>query len=310
MKVLVTGGAGFIGSHVVDRLITEGHQAVVVDDLSLGRRQNINPRAKFYQMDICHEGLMELFQQERPDVVNHHAAQVNLRLSVEDPLSNARVNLLGSLNLLESSRRTGVKKFIYISSGGAIYGEPKKLPVSEEDPICPLSPYGLHKYMVELYLPLYYENHGLRYTILRYPNVYGPRQDPKGEAGVVAIFSQQMLRGEQPVIFGDGSKTRDYVFIEDIVHANMLVMDGGDQETYNLGWGREVTDQEIFDQVRETLASDIQPIYGEKRPGEIDYISLDSSKIKKSLGWTPRIPLEEGIPIAAEYYKKEEAERS
>ncbi|TKJ29237.1 UDP-glucose 4-epimerase, partial [bacterium (candidate division B38) B3_B38] len=148
MKVLVTGGAGFIGSHVVDRLIKEGHQVVVMDDLSMGRRQNINPRAKFYQMDICHEGLTELFQQERPDVVNHHAAQVNLRLSVEDPISDARVNLLGSLNLLESSRKTGVKKFIYISSGGAIYGEPKKLPVREDDPIRPLPPYGLHKYMV------------------------------------------------------------------------------------------------------------------------------------------------------------------
>ncbi|MDH5406309.1 MAG: NAD-dependent epimerase/dehydratase family protein [Candidatus Aminicenantes bacterium] len=310
MKVLVTGGAGFIGSHVVDSLIKEGHDVIVVDDLSMGRRQNINPRAKFYQMDICHEGLTELFQQERPDVVNHHAAQVNLRLSVEDPLSDARVNLLGSLNLLESSRRTGVKKFIYISSGGAIYGEPKKLPVSEDDPICPLSPYGLHKYMVELYLPLYYQSYGLRYTILRYPNVYGPRQDPKGEAGVVAIFSQQMLRGQQPVIFGDGSKTRDYVFVEDIVHANMLVMDGGDQQAFNLGWGREVTDQEIFDGVREALASDIQPIYGEKRPGEIEHIYLDSSKIKTSLGWTPRIPLEEGIPMAVEYYQREEAERS
>ncbi len=310
MKVLVTGGAGFIGSHVVDRLITEGHQAVVVDDLSLGRRQNINPRAKFYQMDICHEGLIELFQQERPDVVNHNAAQVNLRLSVENPLSDARVNLLGSLNLLECSRRTGVKKFIYISSGGAIYGEPKKLPVREEDPIFPLSPYGLHKYMVELYLPLYYQSYGLRYTILRYPNVYGPRQDPRGEAGVVAIFSQQMLRGERPTIFGDGSKTRDYVFVVDIVHANMLVMDGGDQQAFNLGWGREVTDQEIFDRVRDALSADIQPIYGEKRPGEIDHIALKSSKIKRSLGWTPRIPLEEGIPMAVEYYKKEEAESS
>ncbi|MFB0518121.1 MAG: NAD-dependent epimerase/dehydratase family protein, partial [Acidobacteriota bacterium] len=262
MKVLVTGGAGFIGSHVVDYLIAEGHEVVVVDNLSMGRRQNINPRAKFYQMDICHEGLKELFQKERPDVVNHHAAQVNLRLSVEDPLSDAGVNLLGSLNLLESSRRTGVKKLIYISSGGAIYGEPKKLPVREEDPICPLSPYGLHKYMVELYLSLYFQSYGLHYTILRYPNVYGPRQDPKGEAGVVAIFSQQMLRGEQPVIFGDGSKTRDYVFVEDIVEANILAMEEGDQETYNLGWAREVTDQEIFDRVREALASDIQPIYG------------------------------------------------
>jgi len=304
MKVLVTGGAGFIGSHLVDRLLKEGHQVVVVDDLSMGRRENINPQAKFYQMDICHEGLLEIFQEERPNVVSHHAAQVNLRLSVEKPLFDARVNLLGSLNLLECSRKAGLKKLIYISSGGAIYGEPKKLPVGEENPVSPLSPYGLHKYMVELYLPLYYETYGLNYTILRYPNVYGPRQNPRGEAGVVAIFSQQMLRGERPTIFGDGSKTRDYVFVDDIVAANLLVMEAGDQQIYNLGWGREVTDQEVFDQVREALACDIQPIYGEKRPGEIDHISLDSSKIKRSLGWEPRIPLKEGIQITVEYYKK------
>ena len=305
MKVLVTGGAGFIGSHVADRLIKEGHQVVVVDDLSLGRRENLHPKAKFHHLDICYEGLIELFQQEKPDIVNHHAAQVNLRLSVEDPLFDARVNLLGSLNLLECSRQTGVKKFIYISSGGAIYGQAKRLPVREEDPLSPLSPYGLHKYMVELYLPLYYQTYGLPYTILRYPNVYGPRQDPKGEAGVVAIFSQQMLRGERPTIFGDGSKTRDYVFVHDIVEANLLAMQGGDQQTYNLGWGREVTDQEIFDRVRDALTSDMQPIYGEKRPGEIDHISLDSTRIKSSLGWQPHIHLEEGIPIAVAYYKKE-----
>ncbi len=305
MKVLVTGGAGFIGSHLVDRLLKEGHQVVVVDDLSMGGRDNINPQANFYQMNICHEGLMELFQEERPDIVNHHAAQVNLRLSVEKPLFDARVNLLGSLNLLECSRKTGVKKLIFISSGGAIYGEAKRLPVREENPVSPLSPYGLHKYMVELYLPLYYETYGLNYTILRYPNVYGPRQDPKGEAGVVAIFSEQMLKGERPTIFGDGSKTRDYVFVDDIVEANLLVMEAGDQETYNLGWGREVTDQEIFDQVRGALDCDIQPIYGEKRPGEIDHISLDSTRIKRSLGWQPRIPLKEGVPIAVEYYQRE-----
>ena len=305
MKVLVTGGAGFIGSHVVDRLIKEGHQVVAVDDLSLGRQENLHPKVKFYHLDICHEGLIELFREEKPDIVNHHAAQVNLRLSVENPLFDAQVNLLGSLNLLESSRHTGVKKFIYISSGGAIYGQAKRLPVREEDPISPLSPYGLHKYMVELYLPLYYQTYGLPYTILRYPNVYGPRQDPKGEAGVVAIFSQQMLRGERPTIFGDGSKTRDYVFVDDIVEANLLVMQGGDQQTYNLGWGREVTDQEIFDRVRDALACHIQPIYGDKRPGEIDHISLDITRIKRSLGWQPRIPLEQGIPIAVEYYKRE-----
>lgn len=306
MKVLVTGGAGFIGSHVVDRLLEEDHQVAVVDDLSTGKERNLNPDATFYKLDICDFiALEEVFRLERPQIVNHHAAHVDVRRSVKEPSFDARVNILGSLNLLELSRRHGVEKFIYISTGGAVYGEPRYLPVDESHPIQPISPYGVSKHAGELYLIAYREAFGMRSTILRYPNVYGPRQDPHGEAGVVAIFSELMLVGERPTIFGDGGKTRDYVYVDDIVRANLLVMDrSGDGEIYNLGWGKEVTDFEIFRAVRDAVGAKVEPIYGEKRPGEVERICLDSTKARQELGWEPTVPLEEGIPRAVEYYRR------
>ncbi|MCD6452021.1 MAG: NAD-dependent epimerase/dehydratase family protein [Acidobacteria bacterium] len=304
MKILVTGGAGFIGSHLVDHLIDLGHEVVVVDDLSFGRRENINPKAKFYQIDIRSPELGEILKKEHPDIVNHHAAQVNLRRSMEEPLFDAEVNAVGSLNLIHQSAEAGVSKLIYSSTGGALYGEPKVIPATEDHPIAPLSLYGVHKYIVEHYLRLYSTSHNLRYTVLRYGNVYGPRQNPKGEAGVVAIFSLKMLRGERPVIFGDGSKTRDYVYIEDVVRANILALEGGDNEVFNVGTGLEVTDQEIFDKVREKVGCDIEPIYGEKRPGEIDHIALAYTKIKKTLGWEPKVSLDEGVSRAVSYYRE------
>jgi len=303
MKFLITGGAGFIGSHIVDRLIEEDHQVVVIDNLSFGCKENLNPHAQFYKIDIRDKDLIDIFIKEQPNVVNHHAAQVNLRYSVENPIFDAEVNILGSINLLECAVKSGVNKFIYSSTGGAVYGEPDKMPVKETHEIRPISQYGINKHTVEHYLHLYFINYQLNYTILRYPNVYGPRQKPHGEAGVVAIFSQQMLRGERPTIFGDGSKTRDYLFVSDVVEANMLVINQGDGETYNLGWGEEITDYQIFKAVRDAIGCQIEPIYGQKRKGEIDRISLDCSKIKEQLGWSPKIPLEEGAPIAVEYYR-------
>ena len=304
MKTLVTGGAGFIASHLVDRLIGEGHSVVVVDNLSAGRFENVNKSATFYKIDICNSTALELiFKKERPEVVNHHAAQVNVRKSVDTPMYDANVNILGSLNLCELSRKFQVKKFIYASTGGAVYGEPKRLPVKETCPVEPISQYGASKHTVEHYLYIFYKLYGLNFTVLRYPNVYGPRQSPHGEAGVIAIFSEQILKNKRPTIFGDGSKTRDYVYVGDIITANMTVLNNsGNGEIYNLGWGREITDYEVFETVRRALLSNIEPIFGQKRPGEIEHISLDSSKATKALGWKPKITFEEGVNLATKYY--------
>lgn len=304
MKTLVTGGAGFIASHLVDRLIDEGHSVVVVDNLSAGRFENVNKSATFYKIDICNSTALELiFKKERPEVVNHHAAQVNVRKSVDTPMYDANVNILGSLNLCELSRKFQVKKFIYASTGGAVYGEPKSLPVKETCPVEPISQYGVSKHTVEHYLYIFYKLYGLNFTVLRYPNVYGPRQSPHGEAGVIAIFSEQILKNKRPTIFGDGSKTRDYVYVGDIITANMTVLNNsGNGEIYNLGWGKEITDYEVFETVRRAFLSNIKPIFGQKRPGEIEHISLDSSKATKALGWKPKITFEEGVNLATKYY--------
>ncbi|MCF6157363.1 MAG: NAD-dependent epimerase/dehydratase family protein [wastewater metagenome] len=306
MKILVTGGAGFIASHLVDRLITEGHHVIVIDNLSAGRRENVHPKALFYKIDICDAAaLEEVFRRETPDIINHHAAHVNVRKSVEMPVYDASINILGSLNLCELWRKYQVKKFIYVSTGGAVYGEPKSLPVKETNPIEPLSQYGVSKHTVEHYLSIFHKLYGLHFTILRYPNVYGPRQSPHGEAGVVAIFSELILKNMSPTIFGDGTKTRDYVFVDDIVTANLAVMDDrGNGEVYNLGWGKEISDLDVFYAVRRALKSNIEPIFGQKRPGEIDHISLDSTKAAKELNWKPKIHFEEGVQVATEYYQK------
>lgn len=305
MKILVTGGAGFIASHLVDRLIAEGHDVVIVDNLSAGRKENINPKALFYETDICDNlKLEEVFRKERPEIVNHHAAHVNVRKSVEMPTYDANINILGSLNLCELSKKYQVKKFIYVSTGGAVYGEPKNLPVQETCPVEPLSQYGVSKHTVEHYLSIFNKLYGLNFTILRYPNVYGPRQSPHGEAGVVAIFSELILQNKRPTIFGDGSKTRDYVYVDDIITANMLVIgDRGNGEIYNLGWGREISDLEVFLEVKRALASAIEPVFSKKRPGEIDHISLDSTKAKRELNWIPKIHFGKGIELSTQYYK-------
>ena len=306
MKILVTGGAGFIASHLVDRLVANGHHVVVVDNLSAGRRENVNPKALFYEVDICDAtSLEEVFKKEKPEVVDHHAAHVNVRKSVEMPAYDANINILGSLNLCELSKKYQVKKFIYVSTGGAVYGEPKVLPVKETCPVEPLSQYGVSKHTVEHYLSIFYKLYGLDFTILRYPNVYGPRQSPYGEAGVVAIFSELLLQNIRPTIFGDGTKTRDYVYVDDIINANTIVLNNvGNGEIYNLGWGKEISDLEVFQTVRRALASDIEPIFGEKRPGEIDHISLDSSKAMDKLKWKPTVTFVEGIKLATKYYQK------
>ena len=304
MKVLLTGGAGFIGSHITDRLVEEAHGVVVIDNLSTGYQRNVNPHAKFYKIDITDaEALDQVFALEKPNIVSHHAAQVDVRRSMDDPKFDATVNVLGILNILQLCVKYKAKKIVFASTS-AVFNEPVYLPMDERHPVDPLSAYGVTKYTAELYLRLYSETYGLRYTAFRYGNVYGPRQDPHGECGVVAIFSEQMLTGVQPTIFGDGSKTRDYIFVDDIVQANMIAMSGlGDGEVFTLGWGKEITDFEVFDTVRKAVNIQVEPIYSKKRPGEVDRICLDSSKAQDQLKWKPKVDFREGIPLAVEYYR-------
>lgn len=304
MKVMVTGGAGFIGSNLVDRLIDEGHAVVVVDDLSTGREKNLHPEAVFYRQDIRDESLEAVFANEGVEAIFHLAAQMDVRKSVADPVYDARVNILGTINLLESALKHGLKRFVYASTGGAVYGEPRFMPVTEDHPINPDCQYGISKHTVEHYLYVYNRLRGLNWTALRYPNVYGPRQNPHGEAGVVAIFIQLLSSGRQCTIFGDGSKTRDYVYIDDVVEANIIALERGDNACYNLGWGTEVSDFTIFDTVRASLGLEDEPRYEDVRAGEIFHICLEASKIRKQLGWAPKVSLEDGVARTIEWYRR------
>ncbi|MCI0395968.1 MAG: NAD-dependent epimerase/dehydratase family protein [Chloroflexi bacterium] len=307
MKVLVTGGAGFIGSHVVDLYLENGYEVVVVDNLSTGRLANLNPTATFYNMDIRSPRLGELFDQERPDFVSHHAAQIDVRRSVADPGYDAEVNIIGSINLLECARRYETQHFIYISSGGAVYGEPVYLPCDEEHPINPLSQYGASKHAVEHYLYLYHANYGLPYTVLRYPNVYGPRQDPDGEAGVVAIFTGRMLSGDEVIINGDGRQERDFVFVGDCARANLLALANGNGcEIYNLGSERGTSVNALFSILQQVTGYERQPIYGPAKVGETRCIYLDATYARRQLGWEPTVTLEEGLELTASYFRSKE----
>lgn len=306
MKILVTGGAGFIASHVVDAYIEAGHQVAVVDNLSTGRRDNLNNQAVFYEMPIQSESLERCFKEFQPDIVNHHAAHIDLRKSVDDPMFDAESNIMGTLNLLKNAVKYSTRKIIFASTGGAIYGDPELNPVAESSDPTPLSPYGAGKLASEHYLRIWKHLFNLDYTIFRYPNVYGPRQDPKGEAGVVAIFSLMMLRGETPCIFGDGSKTRDYLFVEDLVRANILALTEGSGETLNLGWGREISDQLVFDTVRDAVQFDQQPRYEPVRAGEVYRIALDAKRADKVLQWVPEVPFEQGVEKTVRFYREKE----
>ncbi len=303
MKILVTGGAGFIGSHIVDRFLELGHDLAVVDNLATGKREHVNAEAAFHEVDIRDAALDEVFRTERPEVVVHHAAHIDVRRSVSDPAYDAGVNVLGSLNLLECARRAGTRKVLYAGTGGALFGEAQYLPVDEAHPIDPISPYGVSKHTVEHYLFTYRVNFGLDFTVLRYPNVYGPRQDPHGEAGVVAIFALQLLEGKQPTIFGDGTKTRDYCYVGDIVQANVLALEAGTGGVYNIGRGIEVSDQGIFEAVRDAVGSSMEPAYGPPRAGEVEHIALDAACARRELGWEWQVDLSDGVGRAVAFYQ-------
>lgn len=303
MKVLVTGGAGFIGSHVVDRLLQEGHDVVVVDNLVTGKRKNVPKAVQFYKLDIENPKLERIFRNERPSVVFHLAAQMNVRRSVEDPMFDAQVNVLGTLNVLEQASKHGARKVIFSSSGGAIYGEQLAFPAPETHITQPLSPYGISKLCGEHYLSYYHRLSGIQVVSLRYANVYGPRQDPEGEAGVVAIFIQKMLRGEQAVVNGNGRQTRDFVFVEDVVESNLMAMGPSVEGVYNVGTGIETSVNDLYKIVVELTKVDFKEVHGPAKRGEQARSVIDSTKLHRDLGWEPKVDLREGLRRTVEYFR-------
>jgi len=301
MRILVTGGAGFIASHIVDAFVSSGHTVGVVDDLSSGKRENINPKALFFEVDIRdREKLEEVFKAFKPEIVDHHAAQINVRRSVEDPVYDASINIIGSLNLLELSRNYNVKRFIFASTGGAIYGDVGGL-ADESTPTAPISPYGASKRAVEIYLGYYHSVFGLEYVALRYANVYGPRQDPFGEAGVVAIFSERILSGKPCIVYGDGEQTRDYVYVMDVVEANIRAL-SAPIGIYNIGTGKETSVNELIDVLKSVSGKDFPVVYDVPRPGEVRRIALNCEKASKLLNWTPKTSLIDGIRETFNYF--------
>ncbi len=306
---LVTGGAGFIGSHVCDRLLAEGRRVIAVDDLSTGRIANLmeargyGKAFTFFNMDVRAEGLLPLFERYRPEVVVHLAAQAGVRPSLTDPMHDASVNVMGFLNVMECAVRVGVRKVVYAASGGTMYGEPKKLPVRETATGRPLSPYGISKRAAIDYLAYYERFRGMDWTALALGNVYGPRQDPSGEAGVVAIFATKMLHGEAPTIFGDGNQTRDYVFIDDTVHAIALAVERGSGRVVNVGTGIETSVNRLYEMLAELTGFAGQPAYGPLPPGELRRIALDPSLAAEVLGWKPWTHLEDGLGETVAYLK-------
>jgi UDP-glucose 4-epimerase len=300
-KVLVTGGAGFIGSHVVDALVARGDRVWVVDDLSSGRRDQVNSSASFAEMDIADPALRDLFQDVEFDLVSHHAAQIDVRVSVTDPARDATVNVLGLLNVLEGAREAGTERVIYVSSGGVVYGEPEQVPTPESAPKLPLSPYGVAKLSGEQYLYYYREVHGLEYVALRYANVYGPRQDPHGEAGVVAIFCDRLQSGEELTIFGDGEQTRDYVYVQDVVSANLWASDvtldqssGLDSVAFNVGTGTPTSVNRLAEVLENIAGTQPRRAQEAARAGELRHSTLDVSRLS-GRGWAPRYSLEDGL---------------
>lgn len=303
MKALVTGGAGFIGSHITDRLIALGHDVVIVDNLATGRMENLNSQAKFYLMDLRRPELSKLFEHEKIDIIFHQAAQMDVRKSVADPLYDADANIRGGLNLLQTAVNHGVKKVVLASSGGVAYGEQETFPCDETHPLRPISPYGVAKVTMEKYCYYYAVEFGLKYAALRYANVYGPRQNPKGEAGVVSIFINKMLEGTQPVINGDGKQTRDYVFVEDVVEANMLAMNFDGNEAFNVGTGIETDVNEIFHHLNKLTGNNAQETHGPGKSGEQKRSVLDCQKIKSVLGWQPKTALPLGLEKTVQYFR-------
>ncbi len=307
-KVLVTGGAGFIGSHQVDELIKNGYKVVVVDNLVTGKKENIDSKVKFYKIDIRDEReLSKVFSREKPEYVFHFAAQMNVNHSVEDPVYDADVNILGGLNVLEGALASSVKKVIFSSTGGALYGEAEITPTPEDYPAEPISPYGIAKQSFEKYIKFYKQEFNLSYAIMRYANVYGPRQNPKGEAGVISIFIEKLLDRLRPTIHGDGHQTRDFIYVKDVVKANLMALENEKSDVYNVGSGRQTTINEIYDYIQKELEINLEPDYKDVFYGQrVSCLSAD--KIKNNLGWQPQYDMEKGIEKTVKWFldKKDE----
>ena len=303
MKILVTGGAGFIASHVVDQYLDLGHQITVIDNLSTGQKANLNPQAKFIQCDITDkEKIQEIILSEQPEIINHHAAHIQVGYSVENPQFDAQNNILGLLNIMQAAKKAGVKKVIMASTGGAMYGN-QETPFSENMKEQPLSPYGISKRAGELYLNYYHEIQQIPFIVLRYSNVYGPRQNAHGESGVIAIFLEMIGEGKQPVINGDGTHTRDYVYVSDVVKANVLALDSDFIGELNIGTQTETSTNQVFDKLVAELALDLKKEYGPERIGEQVTSALDYSKAKEILGWEPSVGFDEGVKKTVEWFK-------
>lgn len=305
MRILVTGGAGFIGSHVADGFRAAGHEVAVVDDLSAGNRANLDPAIKLFECDIRDDALEDVFKTFKPDVVDHHAAQSNVPASVQNPVHDASVNVLGSLNLLRLAATYNARKFIYVSSGGAMYGEPDpaQLPVNESAPVQPLSPYGASKQAVEAWLGVYQRTFGLDYTVLRYANIYGPRQSIREEGAVVAVFATRMAADQPVTIDGTGRQTRDFVYVGDCVTANLAALERGSGKAFNIGTGKETSIREIFDAMAEVAGYSQQPGFGPARTGDVVRIVLDPRRAKQELGWEASMPLYEGLDRTYAFFR-------
>jgi len=304
MRILVTGGAGFIGSHIVDAYLAAGHEVAVIDNLATGRRANVSKEARLYEIDIHSHETERVFAEFKPEVVNHHAAQASVKVSTGDPVFDLEVNGGGTARIAALCVQHGVRKLIYSSSGGTVYGEPDQLPVPETHPTRPVSNYGLSKLVGELYIELTARTAGLDYTILRYSNAFGPRQDPLGEAGVVAIFTGRMLAGEQCTIDGDGEQRKDYIHVGDIARANVLCLDRGSGATLNIGTGRGTSVNEIFRTLHEATGNTVEPRNGPPRPGDVRNFWLDTTRAKDVLGWQAEVGFEEGIATTVEWFRQ------
>jgi UDP-glucose 4-epimerase len=302
MKVLVTGGAGFIGSHIVDQCIAAGYQVCIIDDLSTGKKEQIHPNAVFYELGITSNEIYDIFAEEKPDFLIHHAAQSSVPASLKDAVGDAQTNIVGTVNLLEAARMNGVRKVIYASSA-AVYGEPQYMGVDEVHPKQPLSPYGISKYVPEFYLHTYYHLYGMRYTAFRYANVYGERQDPKGEGGVVSIFVDRAVEGKELVVFGDGQQTRDFIYVEDVARANVMALTAGDNQIMNISTNEKTSVNRLIELLNQAAGTSLPVRYAEPREGDILHSYLDNAKAKETLGRQPRYSLEQGLEKTLRFYQ-------
>jgi UDP-glucose 4-epimerase len=302
MKILVTGGAGFIGSSISDALLSNGHEVHVIDDLSGGRRENLSTDASFHQLDIRSTDAADLCVEHQFEVIVHHAAQMDVRRSVADPAFDASINIIGFLRLIEAARKNGLRKVIFASTGGAIYGEPEYAPQDEKHPVRPLSPYGVSKLATEKYLDYYREVFGVEYVALRYGNVYGPRQNPHGEAGVIAIFTERMLNNDPVFVNGSGEQTRDYVYVGDVVQANLAALEYDGSGVFNIGTGVETDVNHLFRQIKKILGSPVPEVHAEAKPGEQIRSVLSADHAANVLGWRPSVSIDEGLEHTVDWF--------